>query len=207
MSYLTSITRLYKQDNLGGLLTLQIIRAADVESMGDPVESVIYGTITPKAGKAFVSWQCIIETASARSQSRSSMHGAVKNNVLPFMLPKDRSTIKAQLDQAEADEFIVLFKDANGVQKVFGTLNAPVRFEFDHNTGAQFASLNAYDCRFYYNGPDNLYHYNGALPAPATGAAPAIVKFNGTAIASLAAGETLNIISDFGFTDFYITAP
>lgn len=206
MSYLQNIPAFSKSGNLGGIITMQVIRASDVQSMGEPVDGIIYDTIVPKEGKAFVTWSAILESARVRTTSRTTREGPSRQVPLNFMLPKDRPSLKAQLDQAEADEFIVLFTDTNGTQKIFGTLETPVRFEYTHDTGANFSNLNAYDCRFYYTGPDNLFHYNGILPVPVPGAAPAIVRFNGVAIASLASGETLNITSDFGFTDFYITS-
>jgi hypothetical protein len=205
MSYLQSIPAFSQSGNLGGIITMQVIRASDVQSMGEPVNGIIYDTIVLKEGKAFVNWSAILESARVRNTSRTTREGSSRQVPLNFMLPKDRPGIKAQLDQAEADEFIVLYTDTNGTQKIFGTLETPVRFEYDHDTGASFSNLNAYDCRFYYTGPDNLFHYNGTIPVPVPGSAPAVVRYNGVAIASLAPGETLNIESDFGFTDFYVT--
>jgi hypothetical protein len=206
MSYLGNITRLSGATNLGGVLTLLVARKDDVESIPEPSQGTIFGDITMKAGKQFYSWEVTTESPRTRSDSRSTREGATKRNALNFTIPKDRADIKNQLDQAEDDEFILIFTDANGKTKIFGLLDTPVKFEFDHDSGAAFSNLNAYDCRFYYEGPDNLYHYDGTLPTAPVGTAPAIVRYNGVAIASLAPGETLNIISDFGFTDFYITA-
>ena len=206
MSYLQSIGRLSGIDNIGGIITLQVMRASEVASMGDPIDGVIYGDITMKPGKASVTWAVTLETARTQSKSRNSREGAIKENQLPFIIPKDRATIKVMLDQAEEDEFIVTFTDTNGTKKVFGTLTTPVKFIFDHDSGAKFDSLNAYECRFYYEGPDNLYHYNGTVPSPIPGAAPAIFYFNGVAKASLQPGDNLYMTSEFGYTEFFIVS-
>lgn len=206
MSYLSNISRFSGSSNLGGLLSIRVIRKDDVESIPDPVNGVIYGEITLKAGKEFVTWVVTLESPRTKSESRSSREGASKGNRLNFLIPKDRPEIKTQLDQAEADEFILIYTDSNGKAKIFGSLDTPVRFQYNHDTGGSFADFNSYECNFYYDGPDNLFHYNGTLPAPPTGASPAIVLYNGSPIASLQPGEMLNIISDFGFTDFYITS-
>lgn len=206
MSYLSNIARFSGSGNIGGVLTIQVIRKEDVETIPEPNYGTVYGDITPKAGKAFVTWRVTIESPRTKSDSRNSREGSTKGNRLNFLIPKDRPEIKAQLDQAEDDEFIILYTDANGKTKLFGLLDTPVKFEYNHDSGGSFADFNSYECTFYYDGPDNLFHYNGALPSPPVGTAPAIVRYNGAAIASLQPGETLNIISDFGFTDFYITS-
>ncbi|HTF19349.1 MAG TPA: hypothetical protein VK658_14815 [Chryseolinea sp.] len=207
MAYLQNISRFSANDNIGGIITLRVIRKDDVETFPEPSNGIVYGDIVPKAGRAFVVWSAILESSSTKSATKATREGASKQNTLPFLLPKDRAAIKPQLDLAAEDEFIVLFTDANGTNKIFGSLETPVRFEYDHDSGKSFENLNAYDCRFYYpDGPDNFFHYNGSLSAPPVGTAPAVVKYNGVAIASLAPGEVFNIISEFGFTNFYTSS-
>lgn len=206
MSYLSNISRFSGSGNLGGLLSILVIRKDDVETIPEPNYGTVYGDLTLKAGKAFVSWIVTLETPRTKSDSRNSREGSLKGNRLNFLIPKDRAEIKAQLDQAEDDEFILIYTDANGKKKLFGLLDTPVKFKYNHDSGSAFADLNSYQCEFYYDGPDNLYHYNGDLPSAPEGSAPAIVYFNGVAIASLQPGETLNLVSDFGFTEFYITS-
>lgn len=207
MSYLNSITRFSSADNLGGILSIQVARAADIENIPDPVDGIVYGDIDFFPGKGFVSWDCTSESGSAESKSRQSREGSTKGNTLPFVIPKGRASLQNMFDQAEEDEFVVLFKDANGKQRIFGTKETPVRFRYDHTSGEAHSDLNRYSCEFYYTGPGNMFDYNGAIASPPAGAAPAVVRFNGTAIAVLQPGEELDIISDFGFTDFYVSTP
>lgn len=188
------------------MLTILVIRKDDVESIPEPSYGTVYGDITLKAGKAFVSWKVTIESPRTKSDSRKSREGTTKGNLLNFLIPKDRPEIKAQLDQAEDDEFIILYTDANSKAKLFGLLDTPVKFQYNHDSGGSIADFNSYECSFYYDGPDNIFHYNGDLPSAPGGSAPAIVLYNGSPIASLQPEETLNIISDFGFTEFYITS-
>jgi hypothetical protein len=205
MSYLQTIQRFSSEDNLGGLVALQVARVADIESIADPSNGVIYGDIVFNPGKGFVTWNVSMESPQARSTERNTREGASKNNRLDFMVPKDRPGVKNQFNRAQDDEFVVLYRDANNNLKLFGTKDMPVRFEFAHDSGRAFSNLNAYAARFYYDGPDNIFFYNGEISTAPAGALPSVVKFNGTAIATLQAGETLNIFSDFGFTDFYVT--
>ena len=203
MAYLQNLNRLSGADNLGGILFLKIARAADIASIPDPVAGVVYGDIEFKPGKGFVTWEVTPDTSSADSRSRRAREGASKTNRIPFFIPKDRASIRAMLEQAEQDELIVVYTDANGKQKIFGQLDTPVQFEFDHSSGKRGDDLNHYDCNFFYEGPDNMYEYNGAVPTPPAGSAPAIVTVNGTVVASLQPGDTLNFDTDFDF-DFQI---
>lgn len=206
MSYLQSISRLSQADNLGGILTIQVARKVDISSMSDPVDGVVYGNITFFPGAGFVTWDVTSESPSANSRSRSSREGSSKGNRLEFAVPKDRPELRRMFEMAEEDELVVLYKYANGKQRIFGLLDAPVQFRFDHDSGGSHADLNHYSCEFYYYGPDNMFEYNGTITAAPVGTAPAIVRHNGVAIASLAPGQTLNITSNFGFTNFYVTS-
>lgn len=206
MSYLQNIERLYAEGNLGGLVEIRVARKADFESIPDPSNGVVYGDLTFKEGAGWVVWRVNMETPGLRSTERTTKEGTAKSNVLEFAIAKDRPAIRHQLELAQRDEFVVLYRDGNNNTKLFGLLHAPVRFEFNHDTGKQHANLNAYGCRFYYDGPDNSVFYNGAVSDPPAGPAPAIVKYNGEVIATLAPGETLNIDSDFDYNDFEIVA-
>lgn len=203
MSYLKNITRFSGSGNLGGILTIQVARAADVDSIPDPVAGIVFGDIVLKAGKSFYTWQVTDETAEANTRGNPTPEGFSKDNTLPFFIPKDRSDIRDMLEGATEDELIVLFKDGNGKQKLFGLLDHPVQFEYSTNSGAAHADRNGYSCRFYYKGPENIFEYNGTLPTAPAGAAPAIVRVNGTVVASLQPGESIDFDTDFEF-DFAI---
>lgn len=206
MSYLKSINALSAADNVGGILALQIVRKADVLDIPDPVDGVIYGDITFSPGVSWISWNVTFETARITRNVRSSPDGPYAVNELPFTVPKDSEELADMLHQAEDDEFIVLLQYPGGKTKIFGLLEGPVRFEFDHDSGGALEDGNKFNCRFFYEGPDNIFFYNGEISAPEAGAAPALVRYNGTVIAALAPGESLNITSDFGFTNFYTSS-
>lgn len=205
MSYLQNITRQPGGGKLGGILTIDVVRKADVESLPPVVNGTVYGAVVLKAGKSFVRWVAGHQSANINSQARNSREGTSKNNTLPFFLPIDRASVRPMLELAEADEFIVLFTDAGGRKKIFGTLDAPAQFEFSHSSGTAHADKNGNNCSFYYTGPPNIFFYEAALPAP-SGAAPAIVRFNGVAIASLTPGQELNILSDYGYNEYFVSS-
>jgi len=198
VSYLGNIARFSRSGNLGGIVTLKVARAEDVLSIPEPVGGVIPGDITFLAGRGFATWSATLETKSLRSTARSSREGTIKSNQLSFLLPKDRSSIKTQLDNCESDEFIVLYRDGNGNQILFGRKESPVRFQYDYNSGDAFASFNNYSCTFFYDGPDNRFFYAGSADAQPPGTAPSIVQYTtGDIIATLSPSDELVVTSDF----------
>ena len=199
MSYLQNIDT-FSGDNLGSLLELKVIRKDDIDSIPDPSDGVIYGDITLKAGKAWVLWSVTKNIPRHRASGKSSMEGDYESNILSFIIPKDRADIRRMLELTREDELVVLFKDANGQWKVFGSLEDPVRFRYSHDSGGSASNRNAYSCEFYAEGLANSWFYNGAVGSPPVGALPAIVKKDdGTVLASLSPGQTFIITSGFSF--------
>lgn len=207
MSYLQNIARFTAADNIGGLLEIKVARKADIENIPEPLAGVVYGDIDFLPDKGFVTWFTTPDTPGTDSNSRQSREGSSKNNRLKFSVPKDRPDIRTMFEQASDDELIVLYKDANGKQKLFGQLTAPVKFRFNHSSGNSTSGKNGFECEFYYEGPENIFDYNGAMATAPAGPAPAVVTFNGVAIASLAPGETLEITSEYSLSDYFVTTP
>jgi hypothetical protein len=211
MSYLKNIVRM-QATNLGSIIDLRVVRKDDVLSIPEAVDGAIYGDIQLKPGKSWVQWRFIHESPKMESIAKTSRDGSARDNRLGFLVPKDRQELQAMFEAASLDEFIVLFRYPNTDWKVFGLLEAPVRFEYDHTSGGALADRNQYSARFYYQGPDNRFFYLATVPAPPAGPAPSLVKlkaFNqddseAVVLASLASGETLMIISDFSPEDFYV---
>lgn len=204
MTYLSEIARL-TSSNIGGVVELKVARVDDIASMPNPDDDTIYGDINFKTGGGWHSWWPTSQTIGVSSQNADGMEGDYKMNSMPFIISKDRQGIKAMLDKAEQDDFIVLFKDGNGNPKIFGTIDRPVKFSFSQSTPEAHSSRNAYSCQFTYSGPDNIYFYDGAVPAAPSGPAPVVLKWNGVTIGTAQPGDTINIISEFVYDDFDIT--
>jgi len=196
--YLQNISSLSGLTNIGGLIELQIARVGDIDSIPDPVDGAIFGDIVFQPERGFVIWIVTQESPKMVSRSRNSQEGAFKDNQLTFIIPKDESVTRRMLELAEQDSFIVLFKDSNNKQKIFGTLESPVYFNFDHESGDGRGSRNQYSCSFVSDGPDNSFFYDGSIQIAPGGPLPAIVRWtDGTLIAVLQPGQTLLVDSDF----------
>lgn len=199
MGYLKKIDWINGADNVGGVIEIKVARIADIISIPAPVNGAVIGNITFKPGTGFLEWKVTHGTSSIKSTSQVSREGTYKGNSLPFIIPRDDEEIRPMLDLAEDDEFIILFKYSYGKQKIFGSLESPVGFRYNHDSGAKIEDGNFYECEFYYTGPDNLYHYDGSISTAPPGPSPAVVIVNGTTIASLQPGETIIFDTDFDF--------
>jgi hypothetical protein len=199
VSYIINIDA-FSGDNMGSLLELRVVRAEDVQTMPEPVNGVIYGDIVLKGGKSWALWKVTRNTPRHSSSSRDSMEGDYEQSTLSFVVAKDQPTTRRMMQLAQQDEHIVLYIDANGTQKVFGSLGQPVRFRFSHDSGSALVQRNGYTCEFYSEGAENTFFYNGEVSAPPSGTPPAIVRLgNGTILASLQPGQTFVITSGFSF--------
>lgn len=203
MSYLTPITRLSKSDNLAGLIEIQVCPKSLITSIPAPVAGIVYGNVVFATGGGFTKWEATLEKSKAKTQKERTADGTIAQNQIPFLIPKDRADLRYMFDLMERDEFIVLFKYGDGRQKMFGTLQRPVQFSYNHDSGDSFDSKNEYECRFFFDGPDNMYFYDGTAGTPPVGPAPSIVKINGNPIAVLQPGQQLNILSDYDYEDFF----
>lgn len=203
MSYLQDIDAFSLSDNLGGLLEIRVARKSDFDAIPDPVDGIIYGDVTFKGGKGWSIWRVTQNTSEFSGRARDSQEGEYKTNSIDFVIPKDRATIRKMLQLAQDDEHIILYKDKNGNNKIFGTLDDPAYFRYSHRSGSNTSSRNGYECEFFAEGPDNSFFYYGEIATAPAGTAPAIVSVNGVTVASLSPGAAINFDTDFDF-DFEI---
>lgn len=208
MSYLQNITRYKGIDNLGGIIDIRVARKSEIVSIPEPVNGIIYGEPVLAAGKSFVQWIATPESPKIKSNAKLSREGTARTNSIEFIVPRDRPELQQMFAQASEDEFILLYRYPNATWKLFGSIDCPVQFEYDHDSGSAYADRNEYGCRFYYEGPDNRYFYNySSIPGdPATappGPAPVVVRVNGQVVASLTPGQSIDFDTDFEF-DFLI---
>jgi hypothetical protein len=189
--------------NTGSIVELRVVPIDDVTGEPTKKDDTLYGDFTFLAGKGFKLWRVASQSAGMDMSSRDEQEGISKDGSITFLIPKDRAGIRQMLELAEQDKFIVSYKDANGKTKIFGSTKRPVSFIYSRSSGKKSIEFNAYQCRFYYNGPQNEFFYDQVLPDPPAGTAPAVVRVNGTVVATLAPGEVIDFDSDFDF-DFQI---
>jgi hypothetical protein len=201
MSYLISIPQ-FEDENFPGLLPILVARKDDIETYPEQRDGIAVSPLVFKAGKDFVEWVSSYDTANFISTSEQSQEGVSKRQELPFILPKNSLT-EVMLNKAERDEFIVLIQDRNGFKYLFGSLDKPVRFQYDKNSGAT-GSRNQYDCRFFSDTYNNVLIYppDFDIETDFSAAPPVVVRrgsIDGPILAVAPAGSTVVITSPYSF--------
>lgn len=189
--------------NVGSVIDIKVALLSDIVAEPTAQGDTLYGSFEFVPGKGFVTWKVASQRANMDSDGKESDEGISRKSSLNFIIPKDQQSIRHMLDQADDDLFIVSYKDANGNQRVYGRKDQPVSFIHKRTTGKNTSDLNGYECEFYFDGPQNDFFYNDSLPSPPPGIAPAVVSVNGSIVASLGPGESINFDTDFDF-DFEI---
>jgi hypothetical protein len=161
VTYLKNIVRLSGSQNLGGINAIRVARKADIVSIPDPVDGVVYGDIEFLAGRSFVKWDATIQSRGSNSEGKASKEGTSRGNLVKLSIPKTRADLDLMFSKASDDELIVLFTDNNGRNYIFGLLHAPVKFRYNNSTAIEHSGKNGYECELYYDGPQNIFEYNG----------------------------------------------
>lgn len=201
MSYLLPISA-HEGDNLSGILTISIARKSDILTFPESYEGIAISEVVFREGASWTVWHATYRTASFSARSSDSMEGMIKDQQLPFIIPR-HGVRETMLHVAERDEFIVLVEDSNMFRYLFGTPDKPVRFSYDKNTGSG-SQRNQYDCIFYSEAVDNTLIYPHSFDAPGTPSEgnPVVIRRGsptGPVLAVAAPGTTVVITSPYSF--------
>lgn len=208
MSYLRSVDD-FTDENFPGILNISVVKVSDVLTYPDQIDGIAIEQLVFKPGKDFVRWRATHNTAVFNSQGRDSRAGIIRNQELPFILPKT-SLLDTMLTKAERDEFIVLVEDKNGFRELFGSIDKPVRFRYDRTSGSS-SGRNQYSCTFYSEATGNklIYPATFSIETDFTLAPPVIIRrgsIDGPVLAVASAGSTVVITSPYSFGYQLITA-
>lgn len=95
----------------------------------------------------------ILETPSLQTPSELSGSGKQWNNSVQSRYNKDRDDIRVQLDKVGDRGLLLYIEDRNGLAKLIGTPESPVRQNEDYMSGMKVMDTNGY----------TLYH-SGSTP-------------------------------------------
>ena len=203
MSYLNSIPSL-EGENMPGLTLISLVRVPDILSFPDSYNGIATSALTFQEGKGWAVWAATYRTSSFSRRAQDTQEGVLTNQELPFIIPRHTPAITSMLRLAERDEFIVLFKDANGQEYLWGNPQKPVRFLFNQTTGSG-SGRNEYDCRLYSESSENILAYPvtfGSTPVDPSACKPVVIRrgsADGPVLAVVDAGSTVIITSPYSF--------
>lgn len=132
--------------NPGGSVKVSLIAWQDVQSIPQAsAAGVITGTIEPKAGKRFATWEFLPGKCKIGGKSSGSFFG----QILDLSVSGDEPEKLKEFEQMLSGLFIAVVELASGSRKVLGNMLCPLKCnEIDWDGGGDTGDLNGTAFRF-----------------------------------------------------------
>lgn len=138
----------HKNDNLGGIFSLQIIPIEHVSSIPEAIDGIIHKALIPTADGRWLSVYATEYTISFKENQEDSDHGDYYSKVITGKVPKNRPLITDQFTQFKNRKFICLITYNNGTSVLVGNLDEPMMFKSAHSSKEQMGDRNETDFTF-----------------------------------------------------------
>lgn len=136
-------------DNLGGINSFEFIPITDISSIPDLYRGKLIRPIVLVSGKRWFKGYGTFETIGFTEDDAKSKDGT-------SFLPKFKCVVPKELYENEAlyfvmrhQQFIVKYKNNNGLTKIIGTLEEPLQFTYSLNTGSTVTTRNQHNIEFF----------------------------------------------------------
>lgn len=121
---------------VGGVASLRYILVSEVKSFPTIMKyrAVNFEEVVLKNN---VEWKTIYftpETCFAGSESKNDDAGTFYTNTITFQHPGENEDTSLALETLKETPMIAIVKNLNGVEKLFGTPDNPMRLYYDQNT-------------------------------------------------------------------------
>lgn len=138
-----------REENISGLSTLEFIPVSDVLSIARPWKEKIASAVSLKPSKSFFSLAYTQETADFSCEPEKTPNGSIHKLSVTAFIPKMQLATDQTLSEMRDDLFILKVRDNNGNVRLCGTIEAPIRFEYNENALAEFGRRGGYSIRFF----------------------------------------------------------
>ena len=136
-------------DNLGGLICFEFIPKDDVQSVPEVVDGKILKPVVLKAKKYWFKGYGTLGTMGFSEDQDNGDHGAQYNPKMSAVIPKEMAENSALYYEMRHVEFLVKYTNANGLKKLVGTIEEPLKFMASLNTGDDIPKRNQHAISFY----------------------------------------------------------
>ncbi len=189
---------------LGGINTLSIIPVGSVIAIPDPVYQVIEDPMELANGTSLTNLFFPEGAGEFTEAQGESEHGEFYKQKLTVFVPKDtpsKSDLFSKLGQI--GHCIAVYVDNNGLQKVVGSVEYPLKFSSELETGKAAGNKNGHTLTFSGESTHKAFFYlakesgnSGGSGAPVT-----IKRGDGSVVTLVQSGQTFVISSpfDWGF--------
>lgn len=135
-------------DNLGGLYYFKFIPVDDVVSIVEPLNSKVCEPVVLNNLARWFNCYATEGTIKYTEEKQQSPHGDYYKAKLTAFIPKDRAEVINQINLMNNKLFVIDYTDNNGLRKLVGTINNPLRFSDNLDTGSNAANRNGFTIEF-----------------------------------------------------------
>jgi len=133
--------------NIGGLNPVSWIFKEDVAGFTYN-DTTLYCCVTPKIGKSWNSLYGTPETIQLESEQQDTPGGMKFLYKLKILVPKDREAVESELFRMTGRCLIIKLTDKNGVIRLLGTMESPMKLTNKLLKPPTVEAFNGYDLLF-----------------------------------------------------------
>lgn len=148
----------YTDDNQGGHKLLQFTPVENIVSFPDQFDGEM--TIPIQVTDPWLSLYYIHDFDEITETPFDGDTGHFYKTSINRKIAGDSKELRANLREMRGYKFIVLAKDKSGDDRVYGTPNEPLHFEFMYNSGSKSGGLKGYELKFYGDQSEPAPFYN-----------------------------------------------
>jgi hypothetical protein len=146
-------------ENLGGVFIFKFIPVIHVQSIAQPIDNRILTPVVLKQGFNWLDFYATEGTMQLKEDLQPSDHGDFYKLKLTASVPKIRTEIDHTFSLMRNVKFLIDVVDNNGQRKLLGTLEEPLSFTFQSDTGDSMPKKNNYSVEFFAELTDNSPTY------------------------------------------------
>lgn len=131
-------------DNLGGMRGMRFVPPSYIDFFPPSVQGVTQAATTLFAGREWITWRAIEDTADFKDEERKGEGGTVWDATFTMEIASDGIDQRMVIDSAVRMEVIVEVTDNNGKVRRMGEMNSPAVLTARHSSGGATAARNAW---------------------------------------------------------------
>jgi hypothetical protein len=145
-----AMTTIEKHDggNIGGVLPVRFAFKEDITSITINA-STLAATMLMKVEPGWNFLYATPDTIKVESDEEDLPAGMKYSYKITMMIPKDRATVEADLMQLNNRGMVIVAHDKNGIARLYGTIENPMRKLSKLNKPANLEEFNGWELVFY----------------------------------------------------------
>lgn len=129
-----SITKPTHPDNIGSIIKLWFAPVSEIANISRPINN--YGGISLKAGSDWYEFYFSPQSGQYKHELKSSNQGSYYEMSITGSSPRLSPDLDVSLIKMKDGAFVCKIFDANGFYRIVGSIDFPLKFDFDAFTGS-----------------------------------------------------------------------